>query len=103
MLIGVPMAHDIVLFNGARIYGPLQMSHLLANWKQVDLFFSQKGVFKVSNYSILQIYAADVKVSDDRVVWPETLKKSGDSIWSYQAVHVVEKAKTAEERDKMEL
>ena len=25
MLLGVPMAHDEVQFNGARIYGPLQV------------------------------------------------------------------------------
>ena len=34
MLLGVPMAHDEVQFNGARVYGPLQASHVLANWEQ---------------------------------------------------------------------
>ena len=35
MLLGVPMAHDEVRFNSDKIYGPLQMSHVLANWEQI--------------------------------------------------------------------
>ncbi len=36
-MIGVPTApNDQINFNAARIYGPLQYSHLFANWKQVQ-------------------------------------------------------------------
>ena len=36
MLLGVPRAvKDKVQFNMHRSYGPLQMSHLLANWEQI--------------------------------------------------------------------
>ena len=36
MLLGVPMGHtDLVQFNMHKFYGPLQMSHMLANWEQI--------------------------------------------------------------------
>ena len=35
MLLGIPMAYDEVQFNSHKIYGPLQMSHVLANWQQI--------------------------------------------------------------------
>eukprot|EP00095_Tigriopus_kingsejongensis_P005113 maker-scaffold161_size295871-snap-gene-1.34 protein:Tk05113 transcript:maker-scaffold161_size295871-snap-gene-1.34-mRNA-1 annotation:"hypothetical protein GUITHDRAFT_82324" len=35
-LIGVPTGPDQVLFNAAKVYGPLQYSHLFANWKQIQ-------------------------------------------------------------------
>ncbi|XP_059080225.1 uncharacterized protein LOC131878306 isoform X2 [Tigriopus californicus] len=34
-LVGVPTGPDQVLFNAAKVYGPLQYSHLFANWKQI--------------------------------------------------------------------
>lgn len=37
MLLGLPMGPtDVVQFNIHRIYGPLQMSHMLANWEQLQ-------------------------------------------------------------------
>ena len=36
MLLGIPMGYDEVQFNSNKIYGPLQMSHVLANWQQID-------------------------------------------------------------------
>jgi hypothetical protein len=76
MLLGVPVAHDEVLFNAARIYGPLQMSHLLANWKQIH---------------------ADVRVSRDgkKIMWPKELDDKKLPIYSYQPVHVLEKSPAA--------
>ena len=38
LLIGVMTAHDLkdrIEFNAHRVYGPLMLSHLLANWKQI--------------------------------------------------------------------
>ena len=36
MLIGVPSApKDMLLFNAARVYGPVMFKHLFANWRQV--------------------------------------------------------------------
>ena len=35
MLLAVPTAHDEIGFNSNRLYGPLQMSHVLANWEQI--------------------------------------------------------------------
>ena len=36
MLLGVPIGHaDVVQFNMHKFYGPLQMSHMLANWEQI--------------------------------------------------------------------
>ena len=35
MLLGLPLAHDEIMFNVHKIYGPLQMSHILANWEQI--------------------------------------------------------------------
>ncbi len=35
-LVGVPTGpKDILLFNAARVYGPIMYAHLFANWKQV--------------------------------------------------------------------
>jgi hypothetical protein len=42
-LIGVPGGFDGVYFNGNKIYGPLQFSHLFANWNQI---YSQAKMFK---------------------------------------------------------
>ena len=35
MLLGVMYGHDGLEFNAHRVYGPLQLAHLTANWKQV--------------------------------------------------------------------
>ena len=36
MLLGLPMGPaDVVEFNKGKLYGPLQMSHMLANWEQI--------------------------------------------------------------------
>lgn len=35
MLLGVMYGHDGLQFNAHRVYGPLQLPHLTANWKQV--------------------------------------------------------------------
>ena len=36
MLLGLPMGPaDVVEFNKGKLYGPLQMSHILANWEQI--------------------------------------------------------------------
>ena len=38
MLLGVPMRPaDVIQFNAHRVYGPLQMSHMLANWEQIAM------------------------------------------------------------------
>ena len=42
MLIGVPTGSDGVLYNMHRIYGPLQLSHLLANWELGSAFASMR-------------------------------------------------------------
>ncbi len=35
-LIGVPSGpKDVLFFNAHRVYGPIMLSHLFANWKQV--------------------------------------------------------------------
>ena len=34
-LVGIPTGSDWIRFNAGRIYGPFQLSHLFANWKQV--------------------------------------------------------------------
>jgi hypothetical protein len=34
-LVGVPTGPDQLFYNANRVYGPLQYSHLMANWKQV--------------------------------------------------------------------
>ena len=34
-LIGVPTGFDAVAFNANKVYGPLQLSHLFANWNQI--------------------------------------------------------------------
>ena len=45
MLLGLPMAHDEILFNAQKVYGPLQMSHILANWEQIhaNIAFAEDG------------------------------------------------------------
>ena len=36
MLLGLPIGPaDVVQFNMGKFYGPLQMSHMLANWEQI--------------------------------------------------------------------
>ena len=70
MLLGVPVAHDEVQFNSAKIYGPLQMSHMLANWEQIH---------------------ADIVLAEDRsrVLVPSSLRNK--PIWSHQPGIVVQK------------
>ena len=34
-LVGVPVAQDEVVYNEGRLYGPLQLAHLFANWEVV--------------------------------------------------------------------
>ena len=46
MLLGVPMAHDEVQFNGARIYGPLQVC-ILGGWSDSTQYMDHGG--KISN------------------------------------------------------
>ncbi len=33
--LGVPSGPDAIFYNAHRLYGPVQLPHLLANWKQV--------------------------------------------------------------------
>ena len=70
MLLGVPMAHDEVRFNSDTIYGPLQMSHMLANWEQIH---------------------ADIQLSKDRsrVVRPGWYARG--ALFAYQPAIVVQK------------
>ena len=55
MLLGLPMGHDEVQFNIHKIYGPLQMSHMLANWEQInatDGMFPQDFNWRFTNCGI---------------------------------------------------
>ena len=72
MLLGIPMAHDEVQFNSAKIYGPLQMSHVLANWEQIH---------------------AEIVLAEDRsrVLRPIAFERSNAPIWGYQPGIVVQK------------
>jgi hypothetical protein len=47
-LVGVPAGYDGVYFNSNKIYGPLQFSHLFANWHQV---YSEAKMFKDGMYT----------------------------------------------------
>ena len=37
-LIGIPIGpeKDQIRFNGCKLYGPIMLPHLFANWKQID-------------------------------------------------------------------
>ena len=72
MLLGIPMAHDEVQFNSARIYGPLGMSHVLANWEQIH---------------------SKIVLAEDRskVLRPNQLETSNSPLWMYQPGIVVQK------------
>ena len=35
MILGTTIGYDNIVFNSHRIYGPLQLSHLFANWHQI--------------------------------------------------------------------
>ena len=72
MLLGVPMAHDEVKFNSDKIYGPLQMSHVLANWEQIH---------------------SDITLAGDRsrVLRPISYERMRSPLWEYQPAIVVQK------------
>ena len=72
MLLGVPMAHDEVQFNSQKIYGPLGMSHVLANWEQIH---------------------SKIILAEDRsrVMRPIQFETSSSPIWMYQPGIVVQK------------
>ena len=72
MLLGIPMGHDEVYFNSAKLYGPLQMSHVLANWEQIN---------------------AEIVLAEDRskVLWPIDLVNSKAPYYYYQPGIVVQK------------
>ena len=73
MLLGVPVAFDHLLFNANRLYGPLQLSHVFANWNQIytEAKFFSKG--------------ADTPKSE----WPSR------TIYGYQPPFILEKPATA--------
>ena len=72
MLLGIPMGRDEVHFNNAKLYGPLQMSHVLANWEQIN---------------------SEISLAEDRsrVLWPINLEGSNAPFWKYQPGIVVQK------------
>lgn len=95
MLLGVPMADDRVLFNSAKIYGPVQMPHLIANWDQVQRanFYFLPLLSHVFFVLFHQIHT-EVSIAADgtRVNWPKHLKEEkNDDIWSYQPIHILER------------
>ena len=79
-LFGMPVLYDIVLFNSARVYGPLQLSHLFANWRLVfteakefpkgrdtpqeerpeDFIFNYQPLFVVEKPKIKNSFRADL-------------------------------------------
>ena len=73
MLLGLPVAHDEIQFNSAKIYGPLQMSHILANWEQIH---------------------ANIVLAEDksRVLVPSRLRNK--PLYEYQPGIVVQKKRT---------
>ena len=66
MLLGLPMGHDEVQFNIHRIYGPLQMSHMLANWEQIHA---------------TDPFHAEIVLAEDRsrVLWPNAFESKHKS------------------------
>ena len=48
-MIGVPVnAKDKIRFNGNRQYGPIQLPHLFANWKQIHSNIDYKEADRVA-------------------------------------------------------
>ena len=68
-LIGIPVGADAVIFNACKLYGPLQLSHLFANWKVV--------------YTEAEMFVNGLDTA------PEDRPKK--EIWGYQPVFVLEK------------
>lgn len=68
-LVGVPVGYDAVLFNGCKLYGPLQLSHLFANFEQI---YTEAD---------MTINAKDMP--------PE--KRTIDPVFAYQPIFIIQK------------
>jgi hypothetical protein len=70
LLIGVPVGYDAVYFNMHRMYGPVQLSHMFANWK-ID-------------YTEAKMFKDGMRTKDEDL--PCTPKEM-----CYQPIHILEK------------
>ena len=69
MILGVPVGYDNIVFNSHRIYGPLQLSHLFANWHQIhsNIDTDKDFIFTKDNYKGELQRAIVVQKKDDNI------------------------------------
>ena len=69
MILGTTIGYDNIVFNSHRIYGPLQLSHLFANWHQIhsNIDTDKDFIFTKDNYKGELQRAIVVQKKDDNI------------------------------------